>query len=166
MPFFDFSSPIVKKKTTVKPKIKRSWTVLEKNVKGVVDINEDLLYVAITDNDKHILIHKDCYKCKAHKVIYSRILWGEHKERLIIHRVDNLCGNNTPYLPFAVGCIVIGDIICATDTMRSYFNIKKCYVDNTDTLAYSITKAFQQIFDDELKQRIISHNIIFEDESI
>lgn len=157
MPYFDFSSPAKKVKHINNPKIRNKWTILKSNIKAVVDINEDLDYIAIIDENNQLLIHPDCYKCKNHRDIYSRFLHGKFKQRVIISRLTDYYRENKPYLPFAVGCVIIGDIIFRNDDLISYFKIKKCYIDNNDEMANRITKAFKTIYNDELEQRIINH---------
>ncbi|AXH74519.1 MAG: hypothetical protein KNU04_gp69 [crAssphage sp. isolate ctbg_1] len=155
MPYFNFSPTFkaVKAKKIVKPKAR--FNIITKNEKAYVDINEDLDYIATFEDGRSYRIHKRSYKCKNKKIIYSQCLIGEYKNRLIIHRIPDACVEHRPYLPFAVGCVIIGNVVLDNNDNIKYFMINKCYVDNNDRIAYLITKGFKDIYNQELEQRII-----------
>lgn len=156
MPYFDFSAQFTTIKAKQAKKPKSVLTVIDKNVIAVVDIDKDLNYLAVFEDGRTYNIAPACYKCKNHQVIYSQLLIGEHKQRLIIHRALDCYYEHFPYLPFAVGCLIKGNIVKNNLTNTRYFIIKKCYVDNNNRFAFLITKAFRDIYDDELEQRIIN----------
>lgn len=164
MAIWNFSKPtkISRKRNVIKYGLK----VIEQNIKAVVDITDSLLYIASIENGKNYIIHKSSYKCKNKQIIYSQLLVGEYKHRLIIHRIPSYCIEHRPYLPFAVGCIVIGDIILNQANNVYYFRIKKCYIDNDDCFAQTITKRFRNNYNKELEERIIQHYSTFDYESI
>lgn len=158
MPYFNFnSSKTIKKRNTNKDKTSAEWLIVDKAVNAVVDINDDLLYLAVFENGTQYLIHKDSYKCKNKQTIYSQLLIGEYKQRLIIHRIPTYCIEHRPYLPFAVGTCIKGDVVINTKTLKKYFKITKCFIDNSNEFANNITKAFREIYNKELEERIINH---------
>lgn len=164
MPRWNFSiSPQKNKNKTRKSK---GYIIEILNAKAVVDINNRLLYIACFEDGRRFLIHKDCYKCKNKQVIYSQCLVGEFKQRLIIHRIPSYCIEHRPYLPFAVGCVIEGDVIVNQDTLIRYFKIKKCYIDSNNKFADAITRSFREIYDDELEQRIVQHYSTFDYDTI
>lgn len=156
MPYFDFSAPIKPIKAKNQSKPRSILNCINKNVIAVVDITEDLDYIAVFEDGRVYDIDATCFKCKGHQTIYSQLLIGEHKQRLIINRVPDSCIESFPYLPFAVGCLIKGDVIKNNITNHKYFVIKKCYVDNNNRFAFLITKAFRDIYDEALAQRIVN----------
>lgn len=164
MPLWNFSKPA--KVSRRKNKIPKSIAVMEKNIKAVVNLNDSLLYSAIFEDGRNILIHKSCYKCKGKQTIYSQCLVGKYKQRLMIHRIPDYCIEHRPYLPFAVGCVIEGDIILNQETIVFYFKIKKCYIDPDNWFADRITKEFRDRYNKELEDKIIQHYTEFDYESI
>lgn len=159
MPYFSFSEPIKKPRAKTSGKPKGLWTIQERNVKAVVDITENLDYVAILYDGRKITIHKDCYDCKGHNTIYSQLLYGEYKQRCLIERIPADTTQHFPYLPFCVGAVIVGNIVFRNDNLNTYFKIKKCYLDYEDEFAVRITKAFKEVWNDDLKHRIINNYI-------
>lgn len=128
MPSFDFSLPKnkIQKRKTYKDYNRNE--ILLKNVKGIVWINSNAEYSVSIENDGKYPICKDCYSCKGHETIYRRGV--PFKERYIYIREYGKYTEQNPnhYLPFAPGCIVIGNLILNSFNNK-VFVIKKCYIE-------------------------------------
>lgn len=154
MPTFDFSFKSTNKNKSYSPKSKNN-TIIYKNIKCVIDLTDDLRYVAFSENNAIYAIHPDCYNCKGHNRIYSQLLHGVNKQRVIICRVNDDSKNHYPYLPFAVGCVVIGDVIINSKDNKEYFKISKCYIDYSYSFAVQIFNNFKNRYNYELENKII-----------
>ena len=112
MPKFNFS---VSKKETVKKKSSdnsKLYETVENNVKGVVFIDIEGLYT-VRYNGKDYNLTENSYNCKNHYIIYRRGYLDDNNKNSCIIREDNksIEAKHINYLPFAPGCIVIGNII-------------------------------------------------------
>lgn len=156
MPFFSFKViPKIAKHKNISDKIRDKWVILEKDVTGIITINEEAEYHVILDTDDIIDILESNYKCKGQVTIYSQLLYNKNLTRIIIHRHKEQLCESFPNLPFCVGAIVKGDIIFNNDTALKYFKIKKCAIDNTNAKAISIFKDFREKYH-LLKDKILS----------
>lgn len=129
MPTFDFSLPKKKdgKRTTTKNN-SRSEIIL-KGVKGIVWCDENAKYSVDIGDGFMYPIHSSCFSCKGHACIYRRGVpfkdrfvyirnVGEYNERNINH-----------YLPFAPGCVVIGNLVKSSLSISPLFVIKNCWIE-------------------------------------
>lgn len=163
MPYFDFSLIGKKKKSnnntkTNSKRIKR-WTIVEKNVEAIVGFTDDLQYIAMLRDGRDYLIDDSCYNGKGHRELYSQILFGEYKQCVVISRVPMDAKNHFPYLPFAIGCIILGTIIKDNINNIETFKIKKCWRDYDNWDSVTIINCFKAMYNEEVEQRIIDNYI-------
>lgn len=168
MPFIDFSVVYKKKKSkgNTKSNSKRikEWTIVEKNVEGIVGFTDDLQYIIMTKDGRDYLIDKSCYHCKGYRKIYSQILFGEYLQCCIIERIKDDSKNHFPYLPFAIGCVVIGNIVKNNINNLETFIIKKCDRDYENPDAIHVIKTFREIYNKDIEEKIIANYMKIIDE--
>lgn len=131
MPSFNFS---INKKVNKKTIINKD-NIIIKDVQGVVWIKEDgTYYINVSEKKAKGLynIHPKCYSCKGHNTLYRRCV--PIKQRYIYIKSSDSYSQQSNYffLPFDVGCTVIGDIIKNNITSVYFFVIKKCFIDFTN----------------------------------
>ena len=126
MPYFDFS--VIKKQTNTNHKKAKQYTILKKDIYGVIHINiEGLLFVNI--NDTVVPILKECYSTKGKDKIFSLKLQKNTKRLCIVRNKDErLIYNNENYLPFAPGCVVYGNLLL-NPYGTTLFNVKKVLIE-------------------------------------
>lgn len=143
MPTFNFS--FIKKDTNKRKtnKNNKEYEVLKQNVIGVVNVTINAIHQINVDGNIYNIKHS-CYSCKGKDTVY-RIghnevrplqyirVKGEYKE------LDNLC-----WLPFAVGCIVKGNIVRNTIFNITLFDIKKVWLDYDNEEAYNAWKFYKE----------------------
>lgn len=144
MPTFNFSLPKKKIKERKTNNNIGKYEIIEKNIIGIVWINESAKFIIKVDNDKCYEIHPDCYSCKGKKKIYSRQL-DENRRICIIRNIDDYpeCNPNC-YLPFAPGCIVSGNIII--NGFIKQFYIKNCWTETENDNAHAALVYYRQIY--------------------
>lgn len=135
MPSFSFT-PVKKKVIKVKDKklVDNKVKILKKNVYGVIFIDIDGNYSVKVDNTYHKIKPK-CFKTQGVEKLYlQRLSKGGHRE--IVARPLDLCykTDEKHYLPFNVGCEVLGNIEENNITKNVFFNIFKVeqYSSNPD----------------------------------
>lgn len=143
MPSFDFS--ISPKKESKKKAIKNNvgFKVILSNATGVVWIDNKANYSVSIDN-VHVSIHKDCYSCKGQLKVYRQ---GTNSKGRVcyIRCLDDCKALDTNYwLPFAPGCIVIGDLYSNEFTFKKYFIIKKCFIDLSNQEAHDAMQYYRE----------------------
>lgn len=122
MPSFSFS--IVKKKY----KTKHESNIIISNVKGVVFINIEGKYTVKILNE-YYPIHHSNYTCKGKPIVYSQKL-TDLSQRLIYVRTEDDAVElpHHAYLPFTVGCIVLGNVIKGIGNSHIFY-IKRVSID-------------------------------------
>lgn len=144
MPYFDFSLP--KKKEKRKTAKNTLWSkILEKNVQGVVWIDDKGELTIKVVPDKRYKIHLDSYSCKGKRNIYARKL-ENRRVVCIIRNVEECfeCNHNI-FLPFAVGSIVSGDIVQIG--FNQQFIINKCWSDLNNEDAHLALEYYRNNYD-------------------
>ena len=126
MPYFDFSLPKKKEKRKTAKNTLRS-KILEKNVEGVVWIDDKGELTVRVIPDKRYKIHLDSYSCKGKKNIYARKLENRRVVCIIRNIGEYLECNHDIFLPFAVGNIVKGNVVMIG--FDKQFVIKDCWTD-------------------------------------
>lgn len=159
MPTFNFSisvSKIDNRKKSYKDNIKE---IVFKNIKGVIQINENAeFYVSLEDGFDYP-INSECYKCKGHQKVYRQ---GEYdKKRVVLIRNQGEYGecNSNYWLPFDTGCCVEGTLVYNKITDTKIFTIDKCYVDNTNNKAkeaYMFYKEHIKEINDIIRRRRVN----------
>ena len=109
MPYFDFS--VTKKQTNANHKKAKQYTILKRDIYGVVHIAiTGMLFVNI--NNTVVPILKDCYNTAKKDKIFSLKLNKDSKRLCIVrNKNERLNYTNENYLPFAPGCIVYGNLL-------------------------------------------------------
>lgn len=127
MPSFNFSLPKKENKARKTSNHTNRCEVVEKNIVGVVWIDEFANFTVRVCKNFIFDIHPDCYSCKGKEKIYALKL-DDNRRCCIIRNIDECfeCNSNL-YLPFAPGCVVSGDIVINGFTKQFY--IKKCWVE-------------------------------------
>lgn len=126
MPYFDFSLPKKKeKKKTVKNNLR--YKILEKDIEGVVWIDNKGELTVRVSSDKRYSIHIDSYSCKGKKNIYARRLENRRVIRIIRNVGEYSECNHNIFLPFTVGSIVKGNVVMIG--FDKQFVIKDCWTD-------------------------------------
>lgn len=159
MPYFDFTIVSSHNKTKRNYKIRTKNTIIESNVIGYVTIDLDANYYVVY-NDKSYKINPINYSCKGFITIYNRFL-DENNHRIRIIRVNDSVKAHHPYLPFAPGCVVKGNITVLNDLAEIVFDIKKCYIDKEDATANYYLKHFKDnynIIKDKIKQKLMNND--------
>lgn len=126
MPYFDFSLPKKKEKGKTSKNTLRS-KVLEKNIEGVIWIDDKGELTVHVFPDKRYSIHIDSYSCKGKKNIYARKLENRRVVCIIRNAGEYFECNHDIFLPFAVGSIVKGNVIMVG--FDKQFIIKDCWTD-------------------------------------
>lgn len=146
MPTFNFSISKKKTKNRKTSKNTKQYEVIKKDVTGIVWIDKKSNYTIKLDNNYSYNIHPDCYSCKGKEKIYSRKLENNKRICIIRNKHEYYDCNINHYLPFAPGCIVIGDIV--TVGFTTYFYINKCYVDFNNDDAHNALMYYRQNYND------------------
>ena len=130
MPSFDFT--LVKKPKTRKTvKSHDTFRVLDKNVIGVIWITKTANYY-VKSNNRTYNISPECYSCKGKRRIYRQGSYDINRFSYI-RLIDDCCEcDSKHWLPFAVGCIVKGDIVYNSNSDKYLFNIKDIWIDYDD----------------------------------
>lgn len=137
MPSFSFS--IVNKK---KDKAKKESNIVKKYVIGVVVIDINGIYSVKVDNNFYSINSKN-YSCKGKMMVYCQTL-TELSNRLIYIRTEDNCVElpKNAYLPFTVGCMVLGNLI-KNITNNIIFDIKRVIIDNNNIDAKEAMKFYK-----------------------
>lgn len=144
MPYFDFSLPKKKEKKKTAKNTLRS-KVLEKNVQGVVWIDDKGELTIKVIPDKRYKIHFDSYSCKGKKNIYARKLENRRVVCIIRNIGEYFECNHNIFLPFAVGSIVSGDIVQIG--FNKQFVINKCWSDLNNDDAHLALEYYRDNYD-------------------
>ena len=144
MPYFDFSLPKKKEKRKTAKNTLRS-KILEKNVEGVVWIDDKGELTVHVSPDKCYKIHLDSYSCKGKKNIYARKLENRRVVCIIRNVGEYIECNHDVFLPFAVGGIVSGDIVQIGFNQR--FVINKCWTDLNNDDAHLALEYYRNNYD-------------------
>lgn len=124
MPSFSFNATIKKKDNKKQVKTKNNIQIIDKNVSGVVSIDINGIY-----HVNGLEISPENYTCEGHTRLYYQGLQDKQRVLYIREDIDKKIPCNTKnYLPFAVGCCVVGNIIQNVFTNKSWFYIKKVFV--------------------------------------
>lgn len=103
--------------------------VILKNVKGIVWCDEKAEYNVDIGDGFIYPIHRSCFSCKGYARIYRRGV--PFKDRYVyIRNIEEYyeCNINH-YLPFAPGCIVLGDLVKTPFSISPLFIIKDCWIE-------------------------------------
>lgn len=128
MPTFNFS---FSKKTFNKRKENKDnkkYEVLSRNIVGVIYISINAIH-QVSVNGNFYNIKHECFSCKGKDAVY-RIGFDENRPLQYIRikgeykELNKLC-----WLPFAVGCIVQGNIVHNKLLGIDLFDIKKVWLD-------------------------------------
>lgn len=144
MPYFDFSLPKKKEKRKTAKNTLRS-KILEKNVQGVVWIDDKGELTIKVIPDKRYKIHLDSYSCKGKKNIYARRLENRRIVCIIRNIGEYLECNHDIFLPFAVGSIVSGNIVQIG--FNQQFVINKCWSDLNNEDAHLALEYYRNNYD-------------------
>lgn len=144
MPYFDFSLPKKKEKRKTAKNTLRS-KILEKNVQGVVWIDDKgELTIKVVPN-KRYKIHLDSYSCKGKRNIYARRLENRRVVCIIRNIEEYFECNHDVFLPFAVGSIVSGNIVQIG--FNQQFVINKCWSDLNNEDAHLALEYYRDNYD-------------------
>lgn len=144
MPYFDFSLPKKKeKRKTVKNTLRSK--ILEKNVQGVVWIDDKGELTIKVVPDKRYKIHLDSYSCKGKRNIYARRLENRRVVCIIRNVEEYFECNHDIFLPFAVGSIVSGNIVQIS--FNQQFVINKCWSDLNNEDAHLALEYYRDNYD-------------------
>lgn len=144
MPYFDFSLPKKKEKRKTSKNTLRS-KVLEKNVQGVVWIDDKGELTIKVVPDKRYKIHLDSYSCKGKRNIYARRLENRRVVCIIRNVEEYFECNHDVFLPFAVGSIVSGNIVQIGFSQQ--FVINKCWSDLNNEDAHLALEYYRDNYD-------------------
>lgn len=144
MPYFDFSLPKKKEKRKTSKNTLRS-KVLEKNVQGVVWIDDKGELTIKVVPDKRYKIHLDSYSCKGKRNIYARRLENRRVVCIIRNVEEYFECNHDVFLPFAVGSIVSGNIVQIGFSQQ--FVINKCWSDLNNEDAHLALEYYRNNYD-------------------
>lgn len=144
MPYFDFFLPKKKEKRKTSKNTVRS-KVLEKNVQGVVWIDDKGELTIKVIPDKRYKIHLDSYSCKGKRNIYTRRLENRRVVCIIRNIGEYFECNHNIFLPFAVGSIVSGDIVQIG--FNQQFVINKCWSDLNNEDSHSALEYYRDNYD-------------------
>lgn len=152
MPSFDFS--IITKK---KDKVKKESNIIKKDTIGVIFIDINGIYSVKVDNDFYP-INPNNYTCKGKMIVYSQEL-TESFRRLIYIRTEDSCVKlpRNAYLPFTVGCSVLGNIIKNIFNKLPIFDIKRVIIDDDKEDAKEAIKFYKLNYDIIQRNRKIKH---------
>lgn len=146
MPLFSFAltSPKTRKKKTANNI--RPYQVKAKGMKGVVFITIDAKYYVVANGCKYNIL-SECYSCKGIASIYRQAADKDMRKMRYIRYIDKYTECNPLYwLPFAAGCVVIGDIVQHKVTNTDMFRITKCYNDPDDLDAHNAYEFYRKNF--------------------
>lgn len=144
MPYFDFSLPKKKEKRKTSKNTLR-FKILEKNVQGVVWIDDKGELTIKVVPDKRYKIHLDSYSCKGKRNIYARRLENRRVVCIIRNIGEYFECNHNIFLPFAVGSIVSGDIVQIG--FNQQFVINKCWSDLNNEDSHSALEYYRDNYD-------------------
>lgn len=144
MPYFDFSLPKKKEKRKTAKNTLRS-KILEKNVQGVVWIDDKGELTIKVVPDKRYKIHLDSYSCKGKRNIYARRLENRRVVCIIRNVEEYFECNHDIFLPFAVGSIVSGNIVQIG--FNQQFVINKCWSDLNNEDAHLALEYYRNNYD-------------------
>lgn len=151
MPSFNFSLPKKKISERKTSKTNNKNEIIRKNIKGVVWINRNAEYnVTINENGIQFEypIHYSCYSCKGHACIYRRGVPFEDRYIYIRNISEYNEQNPNHYLPFAPGCIVLGDIIKTPFNISPLFIIKNCWIELHNEESHAAVMFYKEHIDE------------------
>lgn len=127
MPTFNFT--VTNKKIKIPNNKSDTYTIIEKDVTGVVYINTDFSYYVIIKGIKYNFTNNS-FSCKGKRTVYAQFL-DKNKQRVCyIRSSDNKSEcNSLFFLPFASGSIVCGNIIYNTILKVNLFKFKKTIIE-------------------------------------
>lgn len=147
MPTFDFSISKRKEVKSKKTYTTSEYSILESSVTGVVYITLDACY-NVKVNDINYSIMSKNFSCKGVSKVYRQLLDNNKQRVLYVRLDDNKCelGHNL-YLPFAPGCVVIGNILEHTKFKYKIFDIKKVLIDYDNVESQEAIKFYRDNYD-------------------
>lgn len=131
MPSFNFSTIVKKKDNKKQVKTKGVYDIIEKKISGVVFIDINGKYSV-----NNIEIAPECFTCQGATKLYYQGLQDKQRVMYIRDSIDkNIACSIKHYLPFTVGCCVIGNKVENIYSHKIYFYIKKVFInyDNIDS---------------------------------
>lgn len=129
------NSSTTKHKTVNSNTDKEKYTIIAKDLRGVVWITIDGCYKVVVGDNVYDILERN-YNCARKKSLYYEDL----VENKLVNYIKLSPGNADSvkgYLPFGVGCCVTGMLLRRKRDDRVYFNIKKVFIErnNPDALA-------------------------------
>lgn len=150
MPNFSFK-PVQKLQNKKKYVVISSGKILQRNILGVVHITLNGTYYVNVTTEQYT-IHPDCWDTKGVKTLYSKYLLNGRRWRYNRDPFYELPARSG-FLPFGVGCEVIGDIVENERIKTTFFKIKKVrdgVPDNEEAVAAS--KFFREHYAEIMKK--------------
>lgn len=157
MPMFNFAAASKAKVAKKKSSDSTVYKIVEKDVIGVVHVTIDAKWHVRTDA-KDYTIAKESYNSKDKCVVFKTILVNGRRWQWIRLRDKANKLNELLWLPFAVGCIVKGNILHSDKYGGvTVFKIKKVYIDYNDWAAIKAMRFYRdniEVIETIIKQRI------------
>ena len=124
---------------------KEKYLIVKKDVRGVVWITIDGSYKVVVGDDVYDIFHRN-YNCGKKKSLYYEQLIENRLVRYIRHlpNKDNVISG---YLPFGVGCSVIGTIVSRQRDRHIFFNIRKVFIDRDSQEAINAINYYRENMD-------------------
>lgn len=149
MPSFNFSAIVKKKDNKKQVKTKGVYDIIEKKISGVVFIDINGKY-----SINGIEIAPECFTCKGATRLYYQGLQQNQRTMYIRDSIDkNIACNIEHYLPFAVGCCVIGNKVENIYSHKIYFYIKKVFINYDNIEAQRALKFYRDNYNEIIKNK-------------
>lgn len=149
MPSFNFSAIVKKKDNKKQVKTKGVYNIIEKKISGVVFIDINGKY-----SINNIEIAPECFTCQGATRLYYQGLQKNQRTMYIRDNIDkNIACNIKHYLPFAVGCCVIGNKVENIYSHKIYFYIKKVFVNYDNIEAQRALKFYRDNYNEIIKNK-------------
>lgn len=149
MPSFNFSAIVKKKDNKKQVKTKGVYDIIEKKISGVVCIDINGKYFV-----NGIEIAPECFTCQGATRLYYQGLQQNQRTMYIRDSIDkNIACNIDHYLPFAVGCCVIGNKVENIYSHKIYFYIKKVFINYDNIEAQRALKFYRDNYCEIIKNK-------------
>lgn len=143
MPGFSFNVTIKKKDNKKQIKTKNNIQIIEKNISGVVSIDINGVYSV-----NGLEIAPENYTCEGFTRLYYQGLQDKQRVLYIRDDIDKKIACDTKnYLPFTVGCCVVGNIIQNVFTNKSWFYIKKVFINYDNIESQKALEFYRQNYE-------------------